>query len=93
MQEAVALKPDVDERRLHPGQDVVDDALVDVADDRARAAPFDVELGDLEATGALLTGCALAFENRDASFTRVNGDENSLLQLDHLKTELSPVLR
>ena len=31
VQEAVLLEADVDERGLHPGQDVVDDALVDVA--------------------------------------------------------------
>ena len=46
MQEAVLVDPDVDERRLEPGQDVVDAALVDVPDDRARAAPLDVELAD-----------------------------------------------
>jgi hypothetical protein len=32
-----------------------------------------------------LAGRALAFEYGDASLPRVNGDENSLLQLDHLK--------
>jgi hypothetical protein len=35
VQEAVALQADVHERGLHARQDVVDDALVDVADDRA----------------------------------------------------------
>ena len=46
VEEAVALEPDVDEGRLHPGQHVVDDSLVDVADDRARSATLDVELAD-----------------------------------------------
>ena len=46
VQEAVFVKPDVDERRLEPGQDVVDLALVDVSDDRARSAALDVELSD-----------------------------------------------
>jgi hypothetical protein len=47
VQEAVLLEPDVDERRLEPGEYVVDAALVDVADDRAVAAALQVELGDL----------------------------------------------
>ena len=46
VQEAVLLEADVDERGLEPGQDVVDLALVDVADDRARAAALEVDLGD-----------------------------------------------
>ena len=46
VQEAVLVEADVDERRLEAGQDVVDPALVDVADDRAAAAALEVELGD-----------------------------------------------
>ena len=46
VQEAVLLQADVDERGLQAGQDVVDLALVDVADDRAPAAALDVELSD-----------------------------------------------
>ena len=46
VQEAVLVQADVDERGLQPGQDVVDLALVDVADDRAVAAALEVELGD-----------------------------------------------
>ena len=46
VQEAVLLQADVDERGLQAGQDVVDLALVDVADDRAPAAALDVQLGD-----------------------------------------------
>ena len=34
-----------------PGQDVVDDALVDVADDRAASAALEVDLGDAVALG------------------------------------------
>ena len=37
VEEAVLLEPDLDERGLHPGQDVVDGAEVDVAGDRALA--------------------------------------------------------
>ncbi len=44
VEEAVALEADVDEGGLHAGQDVVDLALVDVADDRTPAAALDVEL-------------------------------------------------
>jgi hypothetical protein len=46
VQEAVLVLPEVDERRLEAGQDVVDLALVDVADDRAAAAALEVDLGD-----------------------------------------------
>ena len=44
VQEAVLLQADVHERGLEAGQDVVHLALVDVADDRARSAPLDVQL-------------------------------------------------
>ena len=56
VQEAVLLEPDVDERRLEPGQDVVDLALVDVSDDRARSAALYVELRD--APVVALASCA-----------------------------------
>src|SRR6202035_831655 len=46
VQEAVLLEADVDEGRLKTRQDVVDLALVDVADDRATAAALYVELSD-----------------------------------------------
>ena len=46
VQEAVLLEPDVDEGGLEAGQDVVDLALVDVADDRPAAATLEVDLGD-----------------------------------------------
>ena len=54
VQEAVALEADVDEGGLHSGQDVVDLALVDVADDRAPAAALYVELGDVALAAFLL---------------------------------------
>jgi hypothetical protein len=50
VQEAVLVQADVDERGLEARQDVVDLALVDVADDRAVAASLYVQLGDLEVT-------------------------------------------
>ena len=66
VKEAVALEADVDERGLHSGEDVVDDPLVDVADDRARSAALNVELGH---TGLLF---ALGLKNRDAGFAGVD---------------------
>ncbi len=49
VQEPVLLEADVDEGGLEAGEDVVDAALVDVADDRAGAAALEVELGDVVA--------------------------------------------
>src|ERR1700683_3502212 len=46
VQKAVLLQADVYERGLQPGQDIVDLALVDVADDRTPAAALYVELSD-----------------------------------------------
>ena len=46
VEEGVLAQPDVDERRLHPGQDVGDDSLVDVPDDRAVPATFEEQLGE-----------------------------------------------
>ena len=61
VQEAVLVEADVDEGRLEAGQDVVDLALVDVADDRAAAAALEVDLGDAVAGGqaALLAAAGL----------------------------------
>ena len=67
VQEAVLLEADVDERRLHPGQDVVDDALVDVAGDRAASRPLEVDLDDLP-----------VLEHRDALLADVDRDEHLL---------------
>ena len=44
MQERRTLKPDVDKRRLHPGQHAHHFSQVDVADDAARRAALDVQL-------------------------------------------------
>src|SRR5947199_152706 len=57
VEEAVLLQPDLYECRLHPGQDVVDGAEVDVAGDRPLLRPLEVDLGDdavLEDGDALL---------------------------------------
>ena len=49
VEKPVLLQSDVDERRLEPGEHVVDAALVDVADDRAGAAALEIQLGDVVA--------------------------------------------
>src|SRR5262249_38995851 len=59
VEEAVLLEADLDERRLHPRQHVVDGAEVDVAGDRAALGTLEVDLGDdvvLEDGDALLAG-------------------------------------
>src|SRR6185437_15314690 len=60
MQKAVLLQPDVDEGGLQAGEDVVDAALVDVADNRAAAAALQVELGDLVFAGDRSPGALAA---------------------------------
>ena len=77
VQEAVLLEADVHERGLEAGQDVVDLALVDVADDRARAAALDVDLGDAAVSLLVLVLC---FEDRDSGFATVHRDEQLLFQ-------------
>jgi hypothetical protein len=49
VEEGILVQADVHERRLHAGEDVGNDALVDVADDGATARPLDVQLGELVA--------------------------------------------
>ena len=71
VQEAVALEADVDEGGLHAGQDVVDLALVDVADDRAPAAALDVELGDVA-----FAAFRLRLEDGDAGLAAIGGNQN-----------------
>ena len=71
VEEAVALEADVDEGGLHAGQDVVDLALVDVADDRAPAAALDVELGDVGFAAFLL-----CLEDGHAGLAALGGDQN-----------------
>ena len=46
VEEAVALEAEVDEGRLHAGQDFRDPALVDVADDAALPLALDEDFGD-----------------------------------------------
>jgi hypothetical protein len=87
VQEAVLVEADVHEGGLEAGQDVVDLALVDVADDRAVALALYVELGDppvvlllflVLPTATLLRGAleaALRFEDRDSCFATVHRDE------------------
>ena len=68
-QEAVLLEADLDERRLHPRQDVVDDALVDVAGDRPAFGPLEIDLGD-----------ASVLEDGDALLGDVHRDEQLALR-------------
>ena len=60
VQEAVLVEADVDERGLEAGEDVVDAALVDVADDRAAAAALEVDLRYAVAGGNLVALAAAA---------------------------------
>src|SRR5438105_3483237 len=69
VQEPVLLEPDLDERRLHPGQDVVDRAEVDVPGDRALLRPFEVHLGD-----------AVVLEDGDALLADVDRDAELALR-------------
>ncbi len=68
VEEAVLLEADLDERGLHPGQHVVDGALVDVAGDRAALGPLEVGLGDL-----------VVLEDGDALLADVDGDQQLAL--------------
>jgi hypothetical protein len=69
VEEAVLLEADLDEGRLHPGQDVVDGAEVDVAGDRALAGSLEVDLGD-----------AVVLEHGDALLEGGDGDEGLALR-------------
>ncbi len=67
VEESVALEPDVDERRLHAREDVVDHALVDVAGDRLALRPAEVDL------------CRLAvLQDGDRLLAHVDRDEDLL---------------
>ena len=70
VEEAVLLEADLDERRLHPGQDVVDGAEVDVPGDRAALGPLEVDLGD-----------AVVLDDGDALLADVDGDQELALGL------------
>jgi hypothetical protein len=96
VEEAVLVEADVHEGRLEPGQDVVDLALVDVADDRAASLALDVQLSDspvgraarlllaaasAPASSATLTGGAsLRLEDGHSGFATVDRDEHLLSQ-------------
>ena len=68
VEERVALEPDVDERRLHPREDLGDPSLVDVADDAALILALDEDLDDL-----------VVLENGDARVVRAGGDDHLLV--------------
>ena len=69
VQEPVLLEADLDERGLHPGKHVVDDAEVDVPGDRAPLRALEVDLGD-----------AVVLEDRDALLADVDRDEQLALR-------------
>ena len=69
VEESVLLEPDLDERRLHPGQHVVDDAEVDVPGDRAPLGPLEVDLGD-----------AIVLDHGDALLADVDRDQQLALR-------------
>ena len=69
VEEAVLLEADLDERGLHAGQHVVDDALVDVPGDRVLLGPLEVDLGD-----------AVVLEDGDALLADVDRDEELALR-------------
>ena len=102
VQEPVLLLAEVDERRLEAGQDVVDLALVDVADDRASAAALEVDLGDAVAGGqtALLAAArptgggnlARRFQHRDPGLSPVDRDQHLLLHVDTSFEDGGPAL-
>ena len=69
VEEAVLLEPDLDERRLHAGQHVVDDAEVDVPGDRAALGPLEVHLGD-----------AVVLDHGDALLADVDRDQQLALR-------------
>ena len=67
VEEAVALEAEVDEGRLHAGQDLADAALVDVADDAPLPLAFDEDFGD-----------EIVFEDGHHGFVAVGGDDHLL---------------
>ena len=69
VEEAVLVEADLDERGLHPGQDVVDGAEVDVPGDRPALGPLDVDLGDLA-----------VLDHGDTLLADVDGDEQFALR-------------
>ena len=68
VQEGVAFETEVNERRLHPRQDLRDPALVDVADDAARLLALDEDFDDL-----------IVLEDRHAGLVAGRGDDHLLV--------------
>ena len=77
VEEAVLLEADVDERGLHAGQHVVDDALVDVAGDRAAVGALEVDLGDAGRPRGRRRGCSLT--STETSSSRLAGGSGARL--------------
>ncbi len=69
VEEPVLLEADLDERGLHPGEDVVDDSEVDVARDRAALRALEVDLGD-----------PVVLEDRDPLLADVDRDDELALR-------------
>ena len=67
VEKAVALETEVNERRLHAGQDFRHPALVEIANDAARPLALDEDLGDL-----------IVLEDRDPCFVGARGDDHLL---------------
>jgi hypothetical protein len=99
VQEAVLLEADVHEGGLEAGEDVVHAALVDVSDDRARAAALEVQLCDPEprtgvgllaalAHGGLCRRLAGRFEQRNARLRAVNADQYLLFHVSFLPLQV-----
>ena len=78
VQEAVLVEPDVDERGLEAGQDVVDAALVDVADDRAPATALEVDLRYAVAGRDLVALAAARERERDLDGAAGSPDASSM---------------
>src|SRR5207244_586329 len=70
VEEAVLLEADLDERRLHPREHVVDRALVDVPGDRAALRALEVDLGD-----------PVVLDHGDAALADVDRDDELALRL------------
>src|SRR5207302_11452574 len=66
VEKRVFVEPDVDERRLHTGQHVRHDSLVDAPDDRALPMALEIEVGE-----------EITLLNPDASFGEARVDDDS----------------
>ena len=73
VEEAVLLEADLDERGLHAGEHVVDDALVDVPGDRALLGPLEVDLGDGPSSRTATRCSPTSTETRSSRFAAGSG--------------------